>query len=349
MFDRGHFMAFVCPECGASLAGPVACPQDGATGVSADDPRARRLSAAARRRRLVVLGGIAVVVLVATAARLLMARDGASRPLPIITCTGPSTGTFELQTTNGYSFVVEHATERKIELAITDGDYTVDLIAFPRGTRWEVGGARGTVTSSEYTYIKAVHLADQLADLGVGEGRHSLTPHATLALTLPDCTTHQLPLPSLEADGALQQLLGRVPQGPVLFQGETGELHDPPRSLFVVAEYELPRLIGHAQRARDLDAVAIVRQLPEVKQTRTCTGYTDSDNKPAPDVALRLKDTEVVVYDRRTAKSLKRLVLPPDPSCPSIVIHIQPADPARDSSVPRAAVEAALRSMVSGA
>jgi hypothetical protein len=108
------------------------------------------------------------------------------------------------------------------------------------------------------------------------------------------------------------------------------------------------KLIGRARRARDVDAIAIVRQLLEVKQTRTCSGYTGDQNKPAPDITLRLKETEVVVYDRRTAKSLRRFVLPPDPGCPGIVISLNPSDRTRDSGAPGAEIEAALRFLVSG-
>src|ERR1043165_5118268 len=111
MFWPGDLMTFVCPKCGVSLVGPVACPHDGAVGAPANDARA-------------------VAALSIRAAVVLTRRP--ERPPPVPECTA-STGTFELKTNDGLTFSVDGAPDRKIRLAIPGGEYPHNLAEFPRG------------------------------------------------------------------------------------------------------------------------------------------------------------------------------------------------------------------------
>jgi len=137
-------------------------------------------------------------------------------------------------------------------------------------------------------------------------------------------------------------VLSRVKGRPLLFAGEAVGSSKAPRNI-LRAYYDLPVFGQAATRVRDVEGIALLRTIPEPVGTKICS-FKTADGKPLPDVTMRLVQTAVEVYDRRSGALVHEKVFPPDSDCPMFFIVVDKG--AADSLTPLAAIDAWLRSLV---
>ena len=129
------------------------------------------------------------------------------------------------------------------------------------------------------------------------------------------------------------------------FKGESDTDPKPGLSIMFM-QGSTKKVFGQASVLSDLDAIAIANLLPDVKGTKTCTGYSStsktSKGKAMPDIELQLKETEVVIYDRRKGGEIAKKVFAPEKRCPSFV-YTQQGENQKDSSIPTRKIEGWLR------
>lgn len=230
------------------------------------------------------------------------------------------------------------------EVHVYGGAYRVSLRGFPAGTRWEVSGRTGQLEPFATGFVDLADVTAALLDVPVaGLEDARLGGGSTLMLTPPEGGRVEVPLPSAPVNGmGVHDLFARVEHGPLLFPGEA-PAGQAPRSILLTYGFAHEfRVFGRpAERLRDIDGVA-VRRIRPAHKTRLCHGTRGLDQKVLPDVTLRLRETEVVVYDRRRGTVVDRRVFPPDERCPGFDVR----DSATDSFVPSAAIDEWLRSLV---
>jgi len=86
-------------------------------------------------------------------------------------------------------------------------------------------------------------------------------------------------------------------------------------------------------------------RLAQVKGTRKCTGYKDKAGKAASDVDLQLKETNVIIFERRTDKVLQKKVFPPDDRCPMFLLR-RAGENTQESSIPAEAIKGWLKTQI---
>lgn len=249
-----------------------------------------------------------------------------------------------MEWTSNHEFHLAGAPEQKGEVAIYEGNYQVTLFKFPGGTEWRAGDKSGHLESDIYSILKITNVVDKMGAAPIAGYRDAkIDPQAKLRLELPDAGMLTVDLPALDFGYQVGSLMEKIDNGPVLFGNEPARKVDRPASLLAVGGASDLKLFGRATLLRDVDALSRTRTLPTVKGTKVCGGYKH-DGKPAPDLTLRLKETEVTIYDRRTGAPLDKKVFPPDAECPMFAFHAPGED--QDSYAPREAIETWLRAHV---
>jgi hypothetical protein len=246
--------------------------------------------------------------------------------------------------TSDHEFHLAGEPEKKGDVAIFDGHYQVTLYKFPRGVEWRAGARSGHLDSDIYSIIKVADVVEKMGAAPANGYRDTkIDPQTKLRLTLPDAGMLTVDLPALDFGFQVGSLMEKIDNGPVLFGSEAAHRVDRPASLLAVEGPGSVKLFGRATLLRDVDAVSRTRTLPEVKGTKVCSGYK-KDGKPVEDLTLRLKETEVTIYDRRTGAPLEKKVFPPDDHCPMFAFHA--AGEGQDSYAPTEAIETWLRTRV---
>lgn len=318
----------VCRYCGThnELRRPGAPP-------TAAPPAARPNRALAA----IVVGIVGVVALIAVGAFLL--QRGGRGPMAL-------SGPLELEWSNERKFVSRSNESLYGEAAIFEGNYQITFHGFPTGTKWKVGEKSGRIESNIYDIVKLEDVEGQFGKIPVAKFRdYQLGPKARLEIELPSGQAASIDLRQVDASMSAISMLERVKNGPVVFEGEPAM--NGRRSNVVLLETASLKLFGRAAVFQDIDQVAMTRRLPEIKGRKTCGGYKDRAGKALPDLTIRFKETEAIVFDRRTGAVVQKKVFPPDEECPMFRISISAdRDREQDSYVPTKDIEAWLGSLV---
>jgi hypothetical protein len=228
---------------------------------------------------------------------------------------------------------------------VSEEQLSVFFREFPPGTVLTVGTTTATADDEGYAtaVTKISALFGALPTEGVGSLEATLEG-ATFSVTPPGGDAILITLPPQKAYGVKDALLG-VAQGPLLFSGET-ESPGPVRNA-IWWNYSTQEVIGvPAPTVAEIDAVVVVER-PE-GTSKTCTGYTDDNGTPQPDVTLHLKDTVVAIYERRTGREVGKMIFPPDPECPTWLTAEKGYAASRDSSEPLDDMRAWIKTQVGG-
>jgi len=228
-------------------------------------------------------------------------------------------------------------------VSIYDGQLKVSLTKWPDGTFYEAGKETGETKG----YSTEVVLADAMplyAKWPVDELlKHSVDPKTKLEIIRPDGTWAEIELKPYKLNiYTFKKTLEKVENGSVKFPGE-GEDDPIPGLSIIYPDGSSKRVFGKAKVMSDVDAVALGRQLDDVKGTKKCTGYKNSKKEKMPDIEIQLKEYEVTIYDRRKGTEVAKKVFPPEKRCPSYVTTTKGENTA-SSPRPFRAIEAWLRS-----
>ncbi len=220
-------------------------------------------------------------------------------------------------------------------------NYVIKLEGVPAGTKVKTGDQEHTVDSDTLDLIK-VPIKETIGAFTIDE-LENFDPGFSVVFTFADGGTAETKAPPTGVAYGVSDLLKTVENGPVTFGTE---VDDPNKtdSLYSPGALSGKEWIGKKGKLSELDYIAVSRQLPEEKGTKVCTGYT-SDSKPAPDLTLSLKETEVIVYDRRTGAKVDTKVFAPDNECPMFSFRSS-GDNTEDSTPPYEAVDSWLRTIV---
>jgi hypothetical protein len=223
-------------------------------------------------------------------------------------------GPFELAFTAEGKILVEGHPKMYGDVSIHEDNYQITFHGFPRGTRWRFGEMQGSIDSDIYFIAKIQNVADGYGQVPVARIRNArLGPSGKLVIELPCGKTAGVALQPMEAWMSILDTLRRIENGPVVFT------QDPPprpdRRSVLRLEAMSFKLFGPALTVGDVDLIAVDRLLPEVRGERTCSGSTDSKGNELPSYRLLLKDTEVLVHDRRTGRVAHRRVFPGEDRC----------------------------------
>jgi hypothetical protein len=251
----------------------------------------------------------------------------------------------------GYTkrFTVRGRPEMKGELAEHDKEVSLVAWGFPKGLEMQVGSAKRECPDPEEggvrltSDVSAKIAAMPAKDLDSGTLEHGLT----LVMRPKGKPEIVVPLPPIKFPGqSVYYIFEKVAKGPVKFPGDKPRPEGKPRS--VIDASMDPVVFGEAATLGDIDAVAVSSTLPEVKSTRQCGGYKDSSGNATGGVTLKLKETETVIYDRRTGAVLEKRRFAPKDECPAFAM-VRSGDPSTDSSVPHEEVQAWLKAWIGGA
>ncbi len=224
----------------------------------------------------------------------------------------------------------------------SDGQYTLMLKGFPEGTRWTVGDREGRIDTDYARVIELDNLRDQLGAAPADDvGARKLGIESNLTLVVPLVGTGESALPEVSAGFAIRSAIDAVENGrPLRFENEP----EPTSSTSIVlSQRNRTEVFGPAETIDEVDLVAFVTKLPEVKGEVVCSGYEDSDGDPRPDLTIRLKEYRVRVFDRRTGELAHERVVPPRDDCPTYRFD---DDTERDSYRPSDEIEEWLRSLL---
>jgi hypothetical protein len=243
-------------------------------------------------------------------------------------------------------FQVKGSPKQYGEVAIFRSIYQVTVHGFPKGTKWAALDKKGIVDSDVYNILKILDMTDKIGDVPADKDKQRearLDPGANLTLELPSGEKADIKLPGSDLGLSVDEMLKKVENGPVLFGKEPPD--EKPMENILYLEGMTPEVFGRASVLKDVDAVAKAERLPDSKGTKKCTGYKDNAGKPAADMELQLKETEVVIYERRTGNVVQKKVFPPDDTCPMFTFR-RADEKQQDSSIPTTAIQAWLRTQV---
>ncbi len=258
----------------------------------------------------------------------------------------PTNTTLEIEWTKDDKFQVKGRPLQKGEVDIHNGHYRVSLFGFPKGTKWSALDKSGVAESSVIASINAIDMVEKLGTLPADATlRHKakLDPEATFTLEVPGSAKLEIKLPPSDAGLSAETLLSKIDSGPVLFGKEPPDAK-PMQSILLLDDVH-PDLFGRAETLRDVDALAKAQLLADVKGTKTCTGYKGNGGK---DIVMNLKETEVVIYERRTGKVTAKKSFPPNDKCPEMLYRSskEKSVESTDSRMPTTAIEAWLKSLI---
>lgn len=250
-------------------------------------------------------------------------------------------GPFSMSWADDSRIVVDGKDDVYARVSLFEGHYQITFHKFPVGTRWAVGERSGILDSDIYAIVRLGSIEDELGAVPVARFRnHAVGPTETLEVQIPSGHQATIALRPLPVGYTLRQTLQAIENGPVRFEPEPARGE---RNSVALLETAGLKVFGPAQTMRDVDQLAVVRVLPELHGEKRCGGQ-DARGRPLPEVTLRLKETEVIVYDRRTGDVAERRVFPPDDRCPTLALSA--SRDARDTYPPTRDIEAWLATLV---
>lgn len=289
-----------------------------------------------KRTPWVAVAVIGLVALVGAAA--LSTKDSGRRQTRPPAIDGP----FSLSWADDAKLVVDGNDEVHARVALYEGHYQITFHRFPVGTRWTVGQRSGQLDSDIFSTVRLVSIEDELGSVPVARYRtHTVGPTDTLEVQIPSGDRASIALRPLSVGFTVARTLEGIENGPVRFDPEPER---GARNSVALLETSGFKVFGPAETVRDIDQLAVVRRRPEVVGEKHCGGE-DARGRPLPNVTLQLKETEVVVFDRRTGEVAESRVFPPQDRCPTIALPSSREGP-RDSYPPTRDIEAWLGTLV---
>jgi hypothetical protein len=243
-------------------------------------------------------------------------------------------------------FQIKGAPQQYAEVSVYKATYQVTAYGFPEGTKWSALDKMGSIDHSSLSILAIADVTPKLGDLPADQDKRrsaKIDPGASLKLELPDGSTTTVKLPPADPLLSVEEALKKVEHGPVTFGNEPPAKK--PMGSILYPQGLGVELIGRADKIRDTYAVALATLLPTVKGTKKCTGYKDSKGNPMKDMDLQLKETEVVVYERRTGNVVQKKVFPPNKECPMFTFS-RPDETSTDSMIPITDVGAWLKTLI---
>jgi hypothetical protein len=260
---------------------------------------------------LVVLGAVAAGGAYFVTARRSPSDSSDARPATARLAGRP----FVLAWASERSIHVQDTPSMQIDAAVHEGNYQLTFRGFPERTRWTVGERQGVVTSSVFSIAKIESVEGALGSVPTGRIKdHALGPDDDLVVELPTGERATVRLKPVQAWSSIIGALRRVENGPVKLEPEAPRR--PTKTSVGFVETLSLEVFGPAETLRDLDEIALPRRLTAVKGEKTCDGYKDAQGNPRPPVKVLFKETEVVVFDRRTGDQLASKVFSPEVRCP---------------------------------
>lgn len=232
------------------------------------------------------------------------------------------------------------------DVTIFRSTYQVTIHGFPKGTKWSALDKKGIADSDVFAIIKILDMTEKIGTVPADAEKQrdaKLDPEATLTLELPGGEKADIKLPPSDLGLSVDEMLKKVENGPVLFGKEPPD--EKPMESILFIQGITPELFGRATVLRDVDAVAKATLLPDVKGTKKCTGYKDNAGKPTSDIELNLKETEVVIYERRTGNVVTKKTFAPDDGCPMFAFR-RADEKGKDSSIPSEPIKAWLKTQI---
>lgn len=226
----------------------------------------------------------------------------------------------------------------QLSASIVRGTYKLALRDLPQSSTWKLGDKSGRITKPSETIDIDV---DQEIATSSFDALDRVAPHAELELELGDGRSGKTKLPALDLRRAVKQRLEEIAHGPVVF----GKEPDDPNKLDAIVYPANNKLIGTAEKVHEVDRVLIVRKRTEETGRKTCGGYTDTGGLPIASMTLVLRETEAVIYDRRSGEVVERKTFAPDTKCPTYVTK-RAGERELESGTNHAAVVAWARSHV---
>ncbi len=191
----------------------------------------------------------------------------------------------------------------------SDDPWTVSAhFSLPVGTKIVMGKQSTTLTTSGWhTKVPIVEaLAKAPAEEAIGK---ETDLGLSFTLDLPNYEAFEEKLPPQGVRGALAKGFGKIIDRPVTFPNES-EKPGPLDGIVVVKGSHQVRLLGSSKTISDIDWIAIEETEKVPAHEKPCTGY----DKPA---TLQMFDTEVKIYDRRTASVIAERKFAASSTCPS--------------------------------
>ncbi len=229
------------------------------------------------------------------------------------------------------------------------GTYELEFDECPEGSQWSSGTEWGVVETT--SALELDRLASQYGTLELSKwDTGAFKPKAAVELVLPNGKYTQLRSPPIRTGSDQSSLLRGVQSVPLKFASDAKLSPGKGLSVVLVDDFEVTAL-GPAKTLGEVIGVALVKT-GDTKGSKTCTKYVDKKGKPAPDVELKLKETRLVVVDRRNSEELVNKVFPPDETCPDYVAVFgtsdTPGDTTTDSATPTKAIVRWLTAQVVG-
>ncbi|HLT40037.1 MAG TPA: hypothetical protein VK034_27340 [Enhygromyxa sp.] len=228
---------------------------------------------------------------------------------------------------------------------VFDQTLSVFFRGFPPGTTLTVGLETATADDKGVATVETniAALFGSLPTDAVATSEATLEG-AFITITPPNKDAIEVPLPPKTIYGVKDTLLSAA-QGPVLFTGETNA-EGPIRSAIWWRYSEQVVTGAPAPTVADIDAVVIIER-PGASTTKNCTDYVDDKGNPQPDVIIKLKDTTVTMYERRTGRKVATKTFAPVDECPDWLTVKKGIKEVRDSHEPWDEIQAWITTQLS--
>ncbi len=192
---------------------------------------------------------------------------------------------------------------------------------FPAGTSITFGSETHPVTSSG-SLERRIDIGPDLGNAdyeGLFDGPWAR--NLSVAITFPGGKNFSVQVPPQNQYTTKRMLangFASVRESPVVFAGEP-PAPAKPRNVFYAPDpigIADPEIIGTIKQVHDVDRVAVEKRVP-TEATITCHGYKKSGEKgPSDSITVRLMNSEVQLFDRRTAKLVETKTFAASKTCP---------------------------------
>jgi hypothetical protein len=206
------------------------------------------------------------------------------------------------------SFFMSAASKSSDEAPLRVKGYFND---FPGGTKVKLGAEAGTTSDTGHLALQ-LDVKDKIGKLEVDKLQKEVDVDVPLAIELPGKKPLDLKVPTLHVKRSLASGLAQVVDRPVAFAGEPASPGKPDAAA-VVDHFGDMRVLGSASLVWDIDWVAVEETLEKDAPSKVCKGY-----EKVKEISLKLLDSQVKLYDRRTAKLLKEQRFKASDRCPSV-------------------------------
>ena len=188
----------------------------------------------------------------------------------------------------------------------SEGEYQLRFSGFPRGSRWRAGDRSGIVDRDTYAEVASVR--EKLAEVPIAQIRSYRVDPETTVFFETNRSEGSVELEPITAWLAIRGLFEQVEdRRPVTFENDP----EPGDQLSLFSHGD-SNFYGPAQIVGEIDLVAFEERLPEVVAELHC----EYDIGEPTEQTLQLLDTEVRVYDRRTAELVASKRFSPEKRCP---------------------------------